>query len=507
MRHDVRRESRARVCAQAGAAMRALARAPTAARSRTVLCLERRAPPTPRRSRVSSSLQQTPGARACLMRARGPGQSLAGAKLLEWLGNVPRGAGSGYRKCLYACRQVQQLFRQLEKLPQGDVKKDLEERAMFMACTLLVHVYGRAHETEHDAWKREPGGKHVKAVEALVPETELQESFAKLFSDKLLTCGVFSDGSMEIGLVVEFTAGVTGVAKFVSSSDGKELGALYSPTSLWQLAGELLREQQPYFKTTFPELDEDEKRGLPDSCVQLKQSTSWSDVCHTVAMDSRGSHGPSLRAELYSRMHGAVSTLSQVKVKLRCLESAAAYAKRTASKRPAEKENADANAAAGRALPSSKKVAKLVDGGGVSNEQLAFDAQYNNLVEEQEREEFEAEGKAQIYNKFSTIKVLTQLADTRRRHPTIDFDKITMTSMIGAAREWHMAQLINKAVMLLVRARVACTCATTRRGVHSPPALGQAGRRRGSEEEPSPPAPSPTSCIKQTQGLKLGHRV
>ena len=26
--------------------------------------------------------------------------------------------------------------------------------------------------------------------------------------------------------------------------------------------------------------------------------------------------------------------------------------------------------------------------------------------------------------------------------------------------------------------------------VHSPPALGQAGRRRGSEEEPSPPAPS-----------------
>ena len=332
MRHDVRRESRARVCAQAGAAMRALARAPTAARSRTVLCLERRAPPTPRRSRVSSSLQQTPGARACLMRARGPGQSLAGEKLLEWLGNVPRGAGSGYRKCLYACRQVQQLFRQLEKLPQGDVKKDLEERAMFMACTLLVHVYGRAHETEHDAWKREPGGKHVKAVEALVPETELQESFAKLFSDKLLTCGVFSDGSMKIGLVVEFTAGVTGVAKFVSSSDGKELGALYSPRSLWQLAGELLREQQPYFKTTFPELDEDEKRGLPDSCVQLKQSTSWSDVCHTVAMDSRGSHGPSLRAELYSRMHGAVSTLSQVKVKLRCLESAAAYAKRTASK-------------------------------------------------------------------------------------------------------------------------------------------------------------------------------
>ena len=43
--------------------------------------------------------------------------------------------------------------------------------------------------------------------------------------------------------------------------------------------------------------------------------------------------------------------------------------------------------------------------------------------------------------------------------------------------------------------------------VHSPPALGQAGRRRGSEEEPSPPAPSPTSCIKQTQGLEIGNRA
>jgi hypothetical protein len=52
-------------------------------------------------------------------------------------------------------------------------------RAGLQAATVLLHVYGRAHEEEHDGWARKSCREMVKMVEELVEEEELVQGLCE----------------------------------------------------------------------------------------------------------------------------------------------------------------------------------------------------------------------------------------------------------------------------------------------------------------------------------------
>jgi hypothetical protein len=103
-----------------------------------------------------------------------------------------------------ALAEVIELNKKIRGSPDGSEKTELAARAGLQAATVLLYVYGHAHEEERAWWDRRSCREMFTTVEKLVEEEELVDAYKIMCTDPQLKCGVFCEEHRRHKFTVDF---------------------------------------------------------------------------------------------------------------------------------------------------------------------------------------------------------------------------------------------------------------------------------------------------------------
>ena len=103
-----------------------------------------------------------------------------------------------------ALAEVIELNKKIRGSPDGSEKTELAARAGLQAATVLLYVYGHAHDQERDWWDRRSCREMITTVEKLVEEEVLVEAYKIMCTDPNLKCGVFCKEHRRHKFTVDF---------------------------------------------------------------------------------------------------------------------------------------------------------------------------------------------------------------------------------------------------------------------------------------------------------------
>ncbi len=104
-----------------------------------------------------------------------------------------------------ALGEVIELNKKIRCSPDGPEKTELAALAGLQAVTVLLYVYGHAHEEERAWWDRRSCREMVTTVEELEEEEELVEAYKIMCTDPQLKCGVFCEEHCRHKFAVDFS--------------------------------------------------------------------------------------------------------------------------------------------------------------------------------------------------------------------------------------------------------------------------------------------------------------
>jgi hypothetical protein len=197
----------------------------------------------------------------------------------------------------HALGEVIELNYKICGSPGGPEKIELAARAGLQAATVLLYVYGHAHEEERNCWDRRSCREMFTTVEELVEEGELVEAYKIMCTDPNLKCGVFCKEHRLHKFTVDFYVPKSCPHQTYVAKGG--LGALFSARHVLAGADETLWQKVAWFKQNFPEDEEDPADGGPSMSIGVKilNRRSWQDVCTSEDADGSEDKLPSASSE------------------------------------------------------------------------------------------------------------------------------------------------------------------------------------------------------------------
>jgi hypothetical protein len=374
-----------------------------------------------------------------------------------------------------ALAEVIELNKKICGSPDGPEKTELAARAGLQAATVLLYVYGHAHDQERDWWDRRSCREMITTVEKLVEEEELVEAYKIMCTDPQLKCGVFCEKHRRHKFTVDFymknscphqtyveKGGALFSVRQVSHS------ALFSVRQVLAAAADTLRQKVAWFKQNFPEDEEDPADGLPlmSLGVKIPNRRSWQDVCTSEDADGSAAK-PSSRAQLYAFVNPGVLEKESVQVRIDLAETLLRFKKRrTPAVDTAEK-------AEERPVKKTLKSAKLVETckdascGDTELKKKAFKAMADLYLDPDVRKSYESRLDL-LHQKFEEILVRIALPGFRKKYPrVVRWDDFPRMGVFGAAKDWIDADeegeaVISFSVFCSPRALSLCMCVCAR---------------------------------------------
>ena len=364
-----------------------------------------------------------------------------------------------------ALAEVIELNKKIRGSPDGSEKTELAARAGLQGATVLLYVYGHAHDQERDWWDRRSCREMFTTVEKLVEEEVLVEAYKIMCTDPQLKCGVFCEEHRRHKFTVDFYVKNSCPHQTYVEKDG--LGALFSVRQVLAAAADTLRQKVVWFKKNFPEDEEDPADGLPflSLGVKIPNRQSWQDVCTSEDADGSAAKSSS-RAQLYAFVNPGVLEKKSVQVRIGLAETLFCFKKRRPAVETAEK---------GEERPAKKKPksAKLVETckdascGDTEIKKKAFKAMADLYLDPDVRQSYESRLDL-MHKKFEEILVRIALPDFRKKYPrVVSWDDFPRMGVFGAAKDWIDADqtgaaVISFSVFCSPRALSLCMCVCAR---------------------------------------------